>query len=133
MEGFVTLRKLVLLSSLSTLYIVLIKFNGRFGRRTAFFLLLFMATSLGVAIAFAPNYTVFTILRWVVTLTIQIQQILQIIQKTTQSSPSSGVLAWWQFKFFITELLSHNNSRFHLKASRKVLAVPCYRTCFWWH
>jgi len=35
----------------------------RFGRRTAFFLLLFMATSLGVAIAFAPNYTVFTILR----------------------------------------------------------------------
>ena len=36
---------------------------NRFGRLTAFFLLLFMATSLGVAIAFAPNYTVFTILR----------------------------------------------------------------------
>jgi len=35
----------------------------RFGRRTAFFMLLFMATFLGVAIAFAPNYTVFTILR----------------------------------------------------------------------
>ena len=37
----------------------------RFGRRTAFFMLLFMATFLGVAIAFAPNYTVFTILRFV--------------------------------------------------------------------
>ena len=41
------------------------KLKCRFGRRTAFFLLLFMATSLGVAIAFAPNYTVFTILRLV--------------------------------------------------------------------
>ena len=36
----------------------------RYGRRFAFFVMLFMAISLSVAIAFSPNYIVYTILRY---------------------------------------------------------------------
>ena len=36
----------------------------RYGRRFAFFVMLFMAISLSVAIAFSPNYIVYTILRF---------------------------------------------------------------------
>ena len=37
----------------------------RYGRRFAFFVILFMATSLSIAIAFSPNYIVYTVLRTV--------------------------------------------------------------------
>ena len=36
----------------------------RYGRRFAFFVMLFMAVSLSTAIAFSPNYIVYTVLRW---------------------------------------------------------------------
>ena len=36
---------------------------SRYGRRFAFFVILFMATSLSIAIAFSPNYIVYTVLR----------------------------------------------------------------------
>ena len=35
----------------------------RYGRRFAFFVMLFMAVSLSTAIAFSPNYIVYTVLR----------------------------------------------------------------------
>lgn len=93
----------------------------RYGRRFAFFVMLFMAISLSVAIAFSPNYIVYTILRTINGLTFpalfQIPFILclEVMGPAYRTGAGMMLCTFFAVALMILSILSYFfNSWFHL-------------------